>query len=290
MTRTYTAYLLLLPGMLLIGIFLILPIGYGYWLSLHEFNGIAVGRWVGFSHYGKVIGDVGFHRALWHTLVFATLVVLGKNLVGFALAALVSLPLRGARSLRTILFLPVTLNIIVIGAFWSYFLSASRFGGLLNQALSAAGLDRFEHSWLSASGIALLSVACIEIWRWAGLHMLIFLAGMQAIDPSLYAAAKLDGANAWQRFFHVTVPQLRPILFVSTLIALIGAFVRSFDVVWVLTRAGFDTQVVVTYLYTEAFKFGHFAEATAMGYLLLGIVAIFAFTYIFWSRSGQSNE
>ena len=93
--------------------------------------------------------------------------------------------------------------------------------------------------------------------------MLIFLAGMQAIDPSLYAAAKLDGANAWQRFFHVTVPQLRPILFVSTLIALIGAFVRSFDVVWVLTRAGFDTQVVVTYLYTEAFKFGHFAEATA---------------------------
>jgi ABC-type sugar transport system permease subunit len=120
--------------------------------------------------------------------------------------------------------------------------------------------------------------------------MLIFLAGMQAIDPSLYAAAKLDGANACQRFRHVTLPQLRPIIFVSTLIALMGAFVRSFDVVWVLTRAGFDTQVVVTYLYSEAFKFGHFAQATATGYILLAIIAIFAFTYSFVSNSGQPHE
>jgi raffinose/stachyose/melibiose transport system permease protein len=290
MTRSHAPYVLLLPGMVLIGTFLIVPIGYGFWLSLHEFNGIVVGQWTGLSLYRRVITDAGFHEALWHTVVFAAIVVVGKNVFGLALAVLVSLPLRGVRAFRTVLFLPVTLNIIVIGAFWTYFLAASRFGGLLNQALSALGLEGLEHSWLGTPATALLCVSCVEIWRWAGLHMLIFLAGMQAIDQSLYAAAKLDGANAWQRFRHVTLPQLRPIIFVSTLIALMGAFVRSFDVVWVLTRAGFGTQVVVTYLYSEAFKFGHFAQATATGYILLVIIAIFAFTYYFLSNSGEQHD
>src|ERR1700722_2494771 len=290
MTRSRAPYVLLLPGMVLIGTFLILPIGYGFWLSLHEFNGIVVGHLTGLSLYRRVITDAGFHQALWHTVAFAAIVVAGKNVVGLALAVLVRLPLRGGCAFCPGLFLPVTLNIIVIGAFWTYFLAASRFGGLLNQALSAVGLQGLEHSWLGTPATALLCVSCVEIWRWAGLHMLIFLAGMQAIDPSLYAAAKLDGANAWQRFRHVTLPQLRPIIFVSTLIALMGAFVRSFDVVWVLTRAGFGTQVVVTYLYSEAFKFGHFAQATATGYILLVIIAIFAFAYYFLSNSGEQHD
>jgi len=290
MTPTRAAYLLLLPGMLLLGVFLIVPIGYGFWLSLHEFNGLVIGHWAGLSLYRRVVADVGFREALWHTIVFALIVVVGKNVFGLALAVLVSLPLRGVRALRTVLFVPVTVNIIVVGAFWSYFLSATRFGGLLNWALSVVGLEALERSWLSSPATALLCVSFVEIWRWGGLHMLIFLAGVQAIDPALYAAATLDGANAWQRFRHVTLPQLRPIIFVSTLIALIGAFVRSFDVVWVLTRAGFGTQVVGTYLYSEAFKFGHFAQATATGYILLVIVSIFAFTYVFISNSGQSRD
>lgn len=285
-----TPYLLLAPGLALLGVFLLIPIAYGLWLSLHQFDGLIVGDWVGLSHYRAVLADPGFRQALWHTVIFAIIVVIGKNVVGLALAVLVSAPLAGARTARTILFLPVTMNIIVVGAFWTFFLSARRFGGLFNQILHSTGLGFLENSWLAVEGTALASVAFVEIWRWAGLHMLLFLAGMQAIEPQLYDAARMDGANAWERFWNVTLPQLRPVLFVSTLLALMGAFVRSFDVVWVLTRGGFGTDVVVTHLYNEAFQFSRFDRAAAMGYILFSIIAVITFLYVWASRGGRSND
>jgi raffinose/stachyose/melibiose transport system permease protein len=284
-----TAYALLVPGMALLTVFMLAPILYGLWLSIHQFDGLNLGSFVGLDNYRAVLADGSFLASLWQTVAFAITVVIGKNAAGLALAVLVSLPLRGTRWVRTALFLPVTLNIIVIGAFWTFFLSAARFGGLLNAALGSVGLGFLQTSWLSAPGTALMSIAFVEIWRWAGLHMLIFLAGMQTIDPSLYDAAKIDGANAFQRFFYITIPQLKPIIFVSTLLALMGAFVRSFDVVWVLTRGGFGTDVVVTHLYNEAFQFGRFDRAAAMGYIIFAIIAVISFVYVRLTRFGQSN-
>ena len=284
-----TPYLLLGPGMVLLSVFLLVPILYGFWLSVHRFDGLNVGDWVALEHYRAVLADPAFRQSLWHTVLFAMIVVLGKNLAGLALAVLVSAPLKGARAARTILFLPVTMNIIVIGAFWTFFLSARRFGGLLNQALHALGLSLLENSWLTAEGTALASVALVEVWRWAGLHMLLFLAAMQAIEPQLYDAARIDGANGWQRLRNVTLPQLRPVLFVSTMLALMGAFVRSFDVVWVLTRGGFGTDVVVTHLYNEAFQFSRFDRAAAMGYILFAIIAVISVCYVRASRRGRDD-
>jgi raffinose/stachyose/melibiose transport system permease protein len=278
------AWLLLTPGLVLLGVFLIAPIGDGLWLSLHEFDGLVVGRWLGLAQYRAVLIDPDFQLALWHTIVFAVIVVVGKNVLGLALALLVSAPLRGARFARTILFVPVTMNIIVIGAFWTFFLEAERFGGLFNHILRLLGLGALAQSWLTSSRTALLSVALVEIWRWCGLHMLLFLAGLQSIDPQLYDAARIDGANAWRRLWFVTLPGLRPVIFVSVLVALMGAFVRSFDVVWVLTRGGFDTDVVVTHLYNEAFKFSEFGRAAAMGYILFAVMALICFAYVWASR------
>jgi ABC-type sugar transport system permease subunit len=177
------------------------------------------------------------------------------------------------------------MNIIVIGAFWTFFLEAERFGGLFNHILRVVGLGFLAQSWLTSARTALLSVALVEIWRWAGLHMLLFLAGIQSIDPQLYDAARIDGAGAWQRFWAVTLPGLRPVIFVSVLVALMGAFVRSFDVVWVLTRGGFDTDVVITHLYNEAFKFSEFGRAAAMGYILFAVIALIGFAYV-WAGKG----
>ena len=281
---------LLLPGMALLAVFMLVPIVWGLYLSVHQFDGLNIGNFVGLSNYVAVLSDATFLSSLGQTAVFAAIVVIGKNVAGLALAALVNLPLRGMRTARTMLFLPVTLNIIVVGAFWQYFLSSARFGGLLNSVLVWLGLGGLQVSWLSTPGFALFSVAMIEVWRWAGLHMLIFLAGMQAIDPALYEAAKLDGANAWQRFRNITLPALRPIIFVSTLLALMGAFVRSFDVVWVMTRAGFGTDVVVTRLYNEAFQFGRFDRAAAMGYIIFVIIAVISFVYVRAANFGRAND
>lgn len=288
-TKYLAPLALLLPGMMLLAVFMLLPIAYGLYLSVHQFDGLNLGAFVGLSNYVSVLSDAGFLSALGHTAEFAAIVVVGKNVIGLALAVLVNMPLKGMRTARTVLFLPVTLNIIVIGAFWQFFLASSRFGGPLNLFLASVGLGHLQTSWLSAPGIALVSVAFIEIWRWAGLHMLIFLAGMQAIEPSLYEAARLEGANAWQRFRAITLPALRPIVFVSTLLALMGAFVRSFDIVWVLTRAGFGTDVVVTRLYNEAFQFGRFDRASAMGYVIFAIIAVISFVYVRAANFGRDD-
>jgi ABC-type sugar transport system permease subunit len=182
------------------------------------------------------------------------------------------------------------MNIIVIGAFWTFFLSASRFGGLFNEMLNAVGLGVLQASWLSSEATALASVAAVEIWRWAGLHMLLFLAGMQTVEPQLYDAGRMDGANSWQRFWNITLPQLGPVLSVSILLALMGAFVRSFDVVWVLTRGGFGTDVVVTHMYNEAFQFSRFGRAAAMGYVLFAIIAAITFAFLLITkRSGRDD-
>lgn len=282
------AWALLAPGMALLAVFLLAPMAYGLWLSTHTFDGLRTGAFVALDHYRVVLADPDVLDAAWHTVVFAALVVVGKNVAGLALAVLVSAPLRGRRIARTALFLPVTLNVVVIGAFWTFFLAARRFGGLLNTSLHALGLGALETSWLTTPGVALVSVAAVEVWRWAGLHMLIFLAGMQTIDPALDDAARLEGASRWQRFRTVTLPHLRPLVFVSTLVALMGAFVRSFDMVWVLTRGGFGTDVAVTRLYNEAFQFGRLDRAAAMGFLVFLLVAAISHLYVV-ARRGRAD-
>jgi len=268
-------WFLLAPGLALVGLFLVWPILHGLWLSLHQFDGITTTGPLTFAAYQSVLADPLMHSALGHTAIFAAITVVGKNVAGLALATLVHSRLRGARQAQLLLFLPVTLNIVVVGAFWTLFLSSARFGGALNSALITLGFPELARSWLSESGIALVTVALVESWRWAGLHMLLFLAGLQSIEPSLYEAARLDGASAWQRFRNITLPALGPILAASTTLALIGAFVRSFDVVWVLTRASYGTDVMGTYIYREAFSFGRFDRATAAGLLLAAGLALF---------------
>jgi raffinose/stachyose/melibiose transport system permease protein len=272
----WTPWLILSPGLLLISLFLLWPIVQGIWISLHRFDGISTAGGLTFDAYIELWRDPAFHSALGHTTIFAFMVVIGKNVTGLALALLVNRFVKAGTTAQLLLYLPVTLNIVVIGAFWSMALGPEQFGGLLNRALGLVGLHSFARPWLAESGTSLIVVSAIEIWRWAGLHMLIFVAALQAIDESLYDAARMDGANAWNRFIHVTIPALHPIIAASVVLALIGAFVRSFDVVWVLTRAGYGTDVVGTYIYREAFAFGRFDRATAAGLTIAaGLGALF---------------
>lgn len=287
--RSSAPWLLLAPGLILVTLFLLWPILHGLWLSFHHFDGITISGPLSFGSYRAVLTDPLLHTALGHTAIFAAITVVGKNAAGLALAVLVHSHLRGARQAQLLLFLPVTLNIVVVGAFWTLFLASPRFGGVLNSALVNVGLAGLTRSWLSDSGVALVTVALVETWRWAGLHMLLFVAGLQSIEPSLYEAARLDGAGGWQRFRNITLPALGPILAASTTLALIGAFVRSFDVVWVLTRASYGTDVMGTYIYREAFNFGRFDRATAAGLLLaLGLAFFFVLARLLGRWKGQS--
>lgn len=281
-SRSDTApWLLLAPGLLLVGLFLIWPICHGLWLSLHHFDGLEARGNISAGAYRAVLKDPLFHAALVHTVIFAAITVTGKTIAGLTLAVLVQSRLKGARQIELLLLLPVTLNIVVVGAFWTLLLASARFGGPLNSLLETLGYPGLTRAWLSESGLALVTVALVETWRWAGLHMLLFLAGLRGIEPSLYEAARIDGAGPWMRFRHITLPALGPVLAASTTLALIGAFVRSFDAVWVLTRASYGTDVLGTYIYRQAFSFGHFDRATAAGLMLAaGLTLFFSLTHL----------
>lgn len=280
-------YWFLLPGLLLLGVFVLAPIVWGFVISLHDFDGLNPMEWRGLGNYRMIFNDPSFTSSISNTIVFAVIVVLGKNVAGLAVALLFTKTLRGMSVYRMASFLPLTLNIVVVGAFWTFFLQADR--GLLNEGLRAIGLDQVAQAWLSDPTYALGTVAAVEIWRWLPLHVLLYLAGLNDLPSETHDAALVDGAKGYQRLLYVTVPMLRPVIFVNVLIALMGAFVRSFEMVWVLTRGGAGTNVMITNIYTEAFRFQRFGRAAAMSFVLLLITAILSFAYVKLARGGRGD-
>lgn len=280
-------YWFLLPGLALMGVFVLAPIIWGFVISLHSFDGLNPMEWRGTSNYRVILNDPRFTSSILNTVIFALLVVVGKNVAGLAVALLFTQSLRGMSIFRTASFLPLTLNIVVIGAFWTFFLQVDR--GPLNEGLRAIGLDQLAQAWLSDPQYALATVAAVEIWRWLPLHVLLYLAGLNDLSSETREAAMVDGANAYQRLLYVTIPMLRPVIFVNVLIALMGAFVRSFEMVWVLTRGGAGTNVMITNIYTEAFRFQRFGRAAAMSFVLFLITAILSFAYVKLARGGRGD-
>lgn len=285
--ETFTGYALALPGLVLLSLFVIIPIFYGLWISLHSYDGFTEMVWLGLGNYKHILTrDRYFMSALIHTMIFAAGVVIGKNVIGILLATLVNKPMGGISLFRTSLFMPVAMSGLVVGSYWTFFLSDTN--GFVNKFLTSIHLDFLAIGWLSDERYALLTVILVEVWRWSGLHMMIYLAGLQGISPDMYESTYLDGANWWVRLTKITLPLLKPIVFVSTLLALMGAFVRNFEVVWVLTRGGPGnaTDVVLTRIYNEAFQFGNLGRASAMGYILFVIVAVISFFYVRASKGG----
>lgn len=280
-------YWFLLPGLALMGVFVLAPIIWGFVISLHSFDGLNPMEWQGAANYRRILNDPRFTSSIANTLIFATLVVVGKNVVGLAVALLFTQSLRGMSVFRTASFLPLTLNIVVVGAFWTFFLQVDR--GPLNEALRAIGFDQLAQAWLSDPQYALITVAAVEIWRWLPLHVLLYLAGLNDLSSDTHEAALVDGANGYQRLLYVTIPMLRPVIFVNVLIALMGAFVRSFEMVWVLTRGGAGTNVMITNIYTEAFRFQRFGRAAAMSFVLFLITAFLSFAYVKLARGGRGD-
>lgn len=281
-------WLMLAPGLVLLGVFVVAPIVFGLWVSLNEFDGVNDMTFVGLQNYVHIFQDPGIMKSWGTTFIFVVGVMIGKNVLGLFLAILVNQKIAGLGFFRTALFIPVLLNVIVAGAFWTNFLDGRN--GLLNVMLRGVGMDGLALNWLSDERTALFWVIFVEVWRWTGLHMLIYLAGLQDVDEALYEAAQLDGAGTWRQFTTVTLPSIQPIVFISVLLAGMGAFVRSFDLVWVLTRGGAGTEVVLTRIYNEAFQFGRMGAASALGYLLFGVVAILSIIYVKATREGGAND
>jgi len=234
-------------------------------------QGNAVRTSAGLSHYHALASDALFRAGLVNTFIFAFSAVFGQMVLGLGLAVLTSKITRGRVLYRAIFILPILIPGIVIGAIWKLMLNYDF--GLINQGLALLGIT--PQDWLGASETALLSVIIVDIWHWTPFCFLLFLAGLESLPQDIFEATKIDGASAWQEFFHVTLPLIVPTILVTFAFRLVLAF-KVFDEVYLLTSGGpgTATEVVSFTLYQRFFTEDRIGYGSAMSMAVIFIVSL----------------
>ena len=269
------AWWFLAPALVLIGIFFFLPVAASFFLSVTDFDIYAVGdlsnaRFVGVRNYAELVRNPLFWTAVRNTFYFA--LVGGPLTVAVALAAalLVNAKVVRFKSLfRTIYFVPFVTTLVAVAIVWRYLYNPQY--GLLNYALGLVGIDPVN--WLGDPKWAMPAIILLAVWKNFGYHMLIFIAGLQAIPDELYEAAELDGAGALRRFWHVSLPMLAPTFFFVGVVTMIGYF-QLFAEPYVMTLGGplRSTTSLVLLMYEEGFRWWRMGVAAAIAFVLFVLI------------------
>ncbi|MBO0993234.1 carbohydrate ABC transporter permease [Bacillus sp. SD088] len=269
--EAFWGYIFITPIMLGFLVFMFYPLIASLYLSLTESDGITPSTFIGIDNYVTLMSDKKFLNSLWVTVVY----VAGTVPIGIILALLISTLLnqkiRFVNIYRTAFFIPYITSMVAVATVWKWLYNTDY--GLFNGILSQLGL--FEPPWLAKEGWAMFSIIIMSVWKGLGFNIVIFLAGLQNISPSMYEAAKIDGASAFKRFYYITVPLLRHTTLFVVVMAIIGSF-QVFDQVYVMTDGGpaNSTSVIVYYIYQNAFLFFKQGYASAMAYILFAIIFI----------------
>ena len=252
-----------------------IPLVIGFCSAMTNWTmGREITSFVGLENFRYIFSDPELLNAVRNTFIYTAVVVVFKNLFGFVLAIVLSVPLGGkmhANNLfRTLFYMPVVISTIVLGVVFSRILHPL---GLLNDALKSIGLGFLAQNWLVNTRIVMLSIAAVSVWQWTGYHMVIYLAGIQAIAPDYLEAATIDGATALQRIRNVTVPLLAATINVNVILSLVGGL-RGFSEVYVLTNGGpgHASQVLTTEVLSK-FAEGRWGLGTALNTVLFVLVA-----------------
>lgn len=268
------AWFFLTPALILLGIFLIWPIAYLFYLSFTAGSFSSSGTyWVGLKNYLRLLLNPDFWQVLGNTTYFTIATVIPSLMIPLGLAVLLdqTLALRGF--LRGAYFLPSITSLVAAGLGFRWLFQTE---GPINGLLSSIGFQPI--SWLGDTFWAMPVLILLSIWKQLGFNLVVFLAGLQAIPRTRYEAAELDGANAWQQFWHVTLPGLQPTLVFAAVTTAIFTL-RSFEQVYVITGGGplNSTNLLVYYIYQEAFAQFDFGYAAAAATVLLAVALLLVY-------------
>jgi multiple sugar transport system permease protein len=269
--RHWTAAMFLLPAAGGILLFSILPIMQAFRISFFDYSLLNPEQvFIGFSNYDRAWTDPVFRVALTNTLLYTVLLVTIQTAAALVLALLLKQQVRGLAFFRSSIFLPVITSLVVISTVWKLMFNSQ---GFINSFLQTVGLG--AQPFLASPGQALLSLVFMGVWKDVGFYMLIFLAGLQAIPMELYESAEIDGATKARRFVWITLPLLRRATVFVIVIGPISAF-KVFTPVYLMTDGGpaDSTTVIVFYIFRSAFRYFQMGYASAMSFILLGIVLI----------------
>jgi multiple sugar transport system permease protein len=282
--QQWEAYLFLLPSFVGFLIFVLLAVVASLSLSFVRWSLLSPPEFAGTANYVQLLThDAIFRKVLWNTGYFIVTIVPLQLALGLALAVALNQAIRGITIYRLIYFMPVVTTIVAAAIIFQWIFN--RDFGIFSAAIwklgEWTGLPIRAPDWLNSSFWARPAVVILTLWKNVGFTMVIYLAGLQAVPEELYDAAKVDGASAWQRFTHITVPMISPTTFFLLVIQMIGAF-QLFSEPYVMTRGGpaQATLTIVYYIYQNAFEFGRMGKASAIAWVLFAFIFVFTLIQI----------
>jgi raffinose/stachyose/melibiose transport system permease protein len=266
------------PALVLLGLFVAVPVIQAARYSMYKWNGLGpMTDFVGGKNYDLVLHDPVFTGAVTHNFIIVALSIAIQLPLGLAIALLLNRDIRGRSLMRVIIFVPYVLAEVVAGVIWLMLLQPN---GLVDAVVKGMGLGGIKQLWLGDPKVALYTLMFVLTWKYLGLAIILFLAGLQSVPVELYEAAQIDGASWWQVQRKITIPLLGPTIRTWGFLSMIGSL-QVFDMVWILTKGGpiNSTMTMATYLYSQGIGRQLYGPASAAAVLLFGISMIMATLY-----------
>ena len=285
-----TAWAMLAPALVVLGVIQAYPILRTFWLSFHEMNlkrpqtGFP---WIGLENYAKILSDSRAGEDLMFTLKFTIATVALELIIGFAAALIMNRAFKGRGLVRAAILVPWAIPTSVSAMMWKFIYNDQY--GMFNDILYRLGIIDGYKAWLSTRSGSFMAMVITDVWKTAPYMALLLLAGLQVIDEGLYEAAKIDGANVFQRFFKITLPIVKPSLLVALLFRTLDAF-RVFDLVSVLTGGANGTESIAMYAYKQLMTFLNFGYGSALAILIFIIVFGISLIYMCFLKKDLTAE
>jgi raffinose/stachyose/melibiose transport system permease protein len=271
----------LAPALIIYIAIVVYPMTYSAYLSFFKWDGVSPTKeFVAFQNYlSLVLSDQVFWIALRNNAIWLIAALLLPTSIGLGLAVLLNRKFRGSNLLRSVFYFPAILSLAIVGLIWTWIYLPDI--GLVNQALGTLGLTALQHNWLADPNLALYAVMAAATWNATGLPMLLFLAGLQTINPEVLEAAEVDGAGPIRRFFSITFPLLRETTLIVLAITAINSL-KVYDIIYAMTYGGpaNKTQVLSTWMYFLTYNYNSVGQGTAIAVILFLLTLIFAVPYI----------
>ncbi len=268
------AWLFILPSFLGTFLFVILPVFASFAISFLKWDMLSSPEFVGLNNYYALFYDPAFYQILLNTFYYAFCVSILGVIIPLVLAVIIDRKIKGAEIFKTIYFLPFITPMVVAAIVWEWIFDPYR--GVLNHFLLGAKIE-----WLYNPHFAMAALIIVSVWKLVGYNMVLFLAGLSGIDQNLFEASKIDGASEIKNFLYITMPILSPTIFFVMIITVISSF-QVFDLIYLMTQGGplNSTNVLVYWLYNNAFEYFRAGQASAIAYVLFFI--ILGLTLIQW--------
>jgi raffinose/stachyose/melibiose transport system permease protein len=267
-----------LPPLALYVVFVILPVGQAAYYSVYDWNGLGpIDRFVGLGNYRRAVADTAFLSAVRHNGIIIVLSLAIQLPFALALALILNARIRGRALLRLLFFAPFVLAEVTTGVVWTLMLQPN---GLVDRTVEASGLGMFVQFWLADPSVVLYTLFVVISWKYFGLHMILYLAGLQQIPDELGEAAAIDGASPWQTIRYVTLPLLGPTIRISVFLSIIGSL-QLFDLIWVMTGGGpiNASNTMATYMIDWGFRRSQLGYGSAVAVILFGLALVIALAY-----------